>query len=121
MKKTKKMVLAIFIIAIFTIFIASTAINATYSPNNFKGKITTTAAGTENVKTVGGKIVGLIQVVGTIVSVAMLVVLGIKYMVGSAEERAEYKKTLFPYIVGSVLIFGASNLAQVVYDWATAI
>ena len=42
-------------------------------------------------------------------------------MVGSAEERAQYKKTFLPYLVGAVLIFGAANLAQIVYTWANAI
>lgn len=78
-------------------------------------------AGTDNVKNVGGRIVGIIQVVGTIAAVAMLIVLGIKYMMGSAEERAEYKKTMFPYIVGAVLIFAAANLAQMIYTWASSI
>ena len=49
----------------------------------------------------------------------MLIVLGIKYMMGSAEERAEYKKTLFPYFIGAVLIFAAVNLAQVIYSWVS--
>lgn len=82
-------------------------------------KLKLAGAGISNVKSVGGQIVGLIQVVGTIVSVGMLIVLGIKYMMGSAEERAEYKKTLFPYFIGAVLIFAATNLAQVIYSWAS--
>jgi len=104
----------------------------TFSPKEFTkdkngntitegGYIKTTGTGASNVKEVGGKIVGLIRVVGTIAAVAMLTILGIKYMMGSAEERAEYKKTLFPYLVGAVLIFAATNLAQVVYSWASKI
>ena len=52
------------------------------------------------------------------VSVIVLLVLGIKYMIGSAEEKAEYKKTMIPYLVGAVLVFGASAIAQVVYSIA---
>ena len=92
-----------------------------YTPGEFKGEIDTTTDGTSNIKDIGGEIVGIIRVVGTIVAVGMIMVLGIKYMMGSAEERAEYKKTLFPYIVGAVLIFGASNLAQIIYSWASNI
>jgi len=121
MKKTNKTLVSILIIAVFTLFLAATSINAVYTPQAFKSQIDTDATGAGNVKTVGGKIVGLIRVVGTIAAVAMLTILGIKYMMGSAEERAEYKKTLFPYLVGAVLIFGASNLTQVIYSWASAI
>lgn len=119
--KTKNKLLIILAIVCFIILVISTVSFADYTPNDFKGEINPNAEGTQNVKSVGGKIVGLIQVVGTIVAVGMLIVLGIKYMIGSAEERAEYKKTLFPYIVGAVLIFAASNLTQMIYNWAIKI
>ena len=35
-------------------------------------------------------VLGIIQVIGVVISVVMLIVIGIKYMVGSIEERAEY-------------------------------
>ena len=44
----------------------------------------------------------------------VLVVLGIKYMIGSAEEKAEYKKTMIPYIIGAILVFAASAIASIV-------
>ena len=42
-------------------------------------------------------------------------------MMGSAEEKAEYKKTMMPYIIGAALIFAASALAQVVFKFFTGI
>ena len=121
--KLKKIVLVGLLVAIITLMVISTISlgKDVYTPEDFdkSGYINTNATGTENIKTTGGKIVGLIQVVGTIVSVGMLIVLGIKYIMGSAEERAEYKKTLFPYFIGAVLIFGAANLTQVIYSWAS--
>ena len=42
-------------------------------------------------------------------------------MMGSASEKAEYKKTMIPYIVGAVLIFAASNLASMIYNWAKSV
>ena len=117
---TKKGLMIVGILLILSIFVLSTLCFADdYPPDSFKGKITTTD--TTKVQTSGGKIVGLIRVVGTIASVGMLIVLGIKYLMGSAEERAEYKKTLFPYFIGAILIFGASNLTQVIYTWASKI
>lgn len=64
-----------------------------------------------NVNTIGEKILGIIQVVGTIIAVGALMVLGVKYMMGSAEEKAEYKKTMIPYIIGAILLFAAVNLS----------
>ena len=42
-------------------------------------------------------------------------------MMGSASEKAEYKKTMIPYLVGAVLIFGASAIAKVVVQLAGTI
>lgn len=61
----------------------------------------------------GNKIIGAIQLIGSIVSVLTLVVLGIKYMAGSVEERAEYKKTMMPYVIGAVMVFAITNLLKI--------
>ena len=70
----------------------------------------------DNVNTIGNKILGAIQVVGTLISVGTLMVLGIKYMMGSAEEKAEYKKTMIPYVIGAILLFTAVTLVNYVYN-----
>lgn len=54
---------------------------------------------------VGNRVLGALKVVGVFVAVAMTMVVGIKYMVCSVEEKAEYKKTAIIYIIGIVLIF----------------
>lgn len=63
----------------------------------------------------GGKIAGFIRVIGTIISVGTLMIIGIRFMLGSAEEKAEYKDRMYPYIIGAVLLFAASNLVDVIY------
>lgn len=73
------------------------------------------------IATLGGQIVGIIQVVGIVIAVVILLILGIKYMTGSAQEKAEYKKTMIPYIVGAILIFAASTLVNVIFNLATSI
>lgn len=81
----------------------------------------TPVSGADSIKNLGGKILNIIQVVGSVVAVLVLVVLGIKYMMGSTEEKAEYKKTLIPYVIGAILIFAASNIASMVYKAASGI
>ena len=63
------------------------------------------------------RILGIIQVVGTVIAVGVLMVLGIKYMMGSAQEKAEYKKVFIPYIVGAGLLFAASVFADGIYQF----
>lgn len=119
--RTKKIIFIVSTLIVAIILTTATISLADYSPEDFESQIDTSAKGISNVKDTGGEIVGLIQVVGTIVSVGMLIVLGIKYMMGSAEERAEYKKTFLPYFIGAVLIFAASSLTQIIYNWATGL
>lgn len=64
------------------------------------------------------RILGIIKTVGTIVSVIALAGLGIKYILGSVEQKAEYKKTLKPYLIGAVLLFAGSQFVSIIYNWA---
>lgn len=62
-----------------------------------------------------GKIAGLVQIVGTIVSVGVLMLIGIRYVISSAEEKAEYKERLLPYFIGAVILFASANLVNIIY------
>lgn len=90
-------------------------VNSVYAtppdPSTIKGEY---GEGTEGIENIGKQVVGIITTVGVVVSVVVLVVLGIKYMIGSAEEKAEYKKTMIPYIIGAILVFAASSIASIV-------
>ena len=102
------------------------AIIATISATSLAAKIgnvdvSPTAPKDSTYQTVGQKVIGIIQVVGIIISVVCLMILGIKYMMGSAEEKAEYKKTFIPYIIGAVLLFAASALANSIYNLASGL
>ena len=111
MKKTVKIISSI----ILTIMVLVTmgSIVLAYSPANIQAD---TSADTTDLTNITSKILGAIQIVGVALSVIILVVLGIKYMMGSAEEKAEYKKSMIPYLVGAVLIFAAPTIANIVYN-----
>lgn len=68
---------------------------------------------------IANSILSMIRATGTMVTVAVLMILGIKYMIGSTEEKATYKKSMLPYAIGVILIFAAVNLTSLVYDIAT--
>ena len=78
----------------------------------------TEAKDATKLQNVGNTIIGAIRAVGTIISVAVFAVLGIKYMMGSVEEKAEYKKTILPYAIGAGMVFAASSLVSVIYNIA---
>lgn len=61
-------------------------------------------------------ILSVIQVIGVVVSIVTLMIIGIKYMLGSVEAKAEYKQTLLPWAVGAVLVFAATVLPKIIYN-----
>ena len=83
------------------------------TPDKFTGD--STSNGAKEVATFGGEIIGIVRFFGTWASVAVLIILGIKYMMGSLEEKAEYKKSMLPYIIGAVFVFAAANIVSVIY------
>ena len=96
----------------------TTAING-ITPAEMKNK--TDYSGVNDISGIGGKVMGIINTFGVVVAVVVLMVLGIKYMMGSAEEKAEYKKTMMPYVIGAVLIFAATTIANAIYNFAAGI
>ena len=78
-----------------------------------------TVSGASGIQNLGKQIVGIIQIVGAVIAVVVLTVLGIKYMMGSAEEKAEYKKTMIPYVIGAILVFAATSIASVIVNIAS--
>ena len=108
MKKIAK-ILPVMVAIVMILSIFSTVFAVT-NPKDLTG------ADVDDFKEIGKKIIGMVQAIGSIISVLVLVILGIKYMMGSAEEKAEYKKTMIPYLIGAILVFAASNIAGVMYN-----
>lgn len=80
-----------------------------------------TNSGSTYIKETTGKILGVINVVGVVCSVAVLGIMGINYMAGSVEEKAEYKKTMSGYIIGAVILFSASTIPNLLYNMSMSI
>ena len=90
-----------------------TGTNPIDNPNFFKpGGITDEDS--EVITQKASTIVGIIVTVGVVASAITLLVLGIKYMMGSASEKAEYKKSMLPYIIGAFLLFSASIIVNII-------
>ncbi len=117
MNKTVARGMSIILIAMMFISISMTCF--ALSPSEITGDSNVT--GSAEITSLGKSIVGILQTVGIVLSVVVLIIIGIKYMMGSAEEKAEYKKTMIPYIVGAALIFTASVFANVIYTFFSGI
>ena len=65
-----------------------------------------------------GKIMNLIRNIAIIASVIVIMVLGVKYIMGSVEEKAEYKKSFMPLIIGILLVVSATTVASFIFNMA---
>lgn len=121
MKKTVKIISTLLLTVMLVASIAGVAMAA--NVNGVLSGLTgnSTSVQTNDLTNVGNNIVTIIQVVGIVIAVIVLLVIGIKYMIGSASEKAEYKKTMIPYLVGAVLVFGASAIAKAVVSMSNTI
>ena len=117
MKKLEK-VLNILVIAIMLACICTNVL-AAIDPNQISASSNTNAD--QTILKIGNTILGIITNVGMIVAVIIVAVLGVKYMMGSTEEKAEYKKSMIPYLVGAVLVFGASAIGRAAIGFGQSI
>lgn len=120
MKKSIKVISTLLLAIMLVTSIAGTVLavdpNTVLNGLNGNGNVQT-----NDLTKVGNNIVTIIQVVCIVIAVIVLLVIGIKYMMGSASEKAEYKKTMIPYIVGAVLIFAGTSLVRVIYSLSTSV
>ena len=75
--------------------------------------------GTGALTTMSGKVIGIIYVVAMIVSVGMLLMIGIKYITSSPDQKADLKARAVPYLIGAALIFGAANILKFIEQMST--
>ena len=121
MKKTQK-VLTIILLAIVLITFTTNVFAANNTtagkPLDPKEINTIYESDGSGLQTKAGKIMGMIRNVAAIAAVIIIMVLGVKYMLGSVEEKAEYKKSFIPLIIGIVLVVSAAAIASFIFNMA---
>ncbi len=82
----------------------------------FNGKISGTGA--TNSRSVIVKIIATVlnvtRIIGLAIAVVMLMVVACKYILASAGDKADIKKYAMNYIIGALILFGASGIITIV-------
>ena len=113
MKKTMK-ILTVLLLAIVLITFATNVFAAELDP----AKLTPSYGNSDGLQKKAGQIMGMIRNVAIVASVIIIMVLGVKYMLGSVEEKAEYKKSFMPLIIGIILVVSATTIASFIFGMA---
>lgn len=95
----------------------SKQVDVVENPDSYKPKTDDSA----KLKSTGKKILAIINIVGVVVSVVALGIIGLRYMFGSLEEKAHYKETMVPYIIGLVMLGGITTIVNIIYNIASNI
>lgn len=109
-------IMIIFLSLILSCFLCQTqaqGLDALDNPKLYIG--TGSTGGHDEAIEIGNIIVSIVRTVGESIAVIMLIIVGIRYLLGSAEERADYKQSMWPYIIGAVLIFAGAALTDWIY------
>lgn len=115
MTKYKKTSLILLLIILNIIVLTTATFASVINTNDYlPGKLT----GDEAKKTINisRKILGAIRNCGIIISVIIIAVIGLKYMLCSLEEKANYKENMTPYIIGCLLLMMATTIPSLIYN-----
>jgi len=115
MMKISKIILITLLIA--TCLISFSNVYAIDDPNVYKP---TDPAKTDYDTTFkkAGVILGTVRSLGAVVSVLGIAVLGIRYMFGSLEQKANYKETMVPFVIGIAITVGIVTIITIVQNIA---
>lgn len=120
----KKIVLTLLIILLLISIICTNYAFATDDIKAIKDNMSTIgdASGITNTGTakVINSVIGIMQIVGSGISLIVITMLGIKYILASPSEKADVKKNIMPILIGCVLLFAAVNIVGMIESFSNA-
>ena len=119
MKKAYK-ALSVLMVMLMLVCIC-TNVFAAINLNNITSNETLSGDADSKMESIGSTILTIVTNVAMILAVVIIAILGVKYMLGSTEEKAEYKKSMLPYLIGAVLVFGASAIGKMIVNMGQSI
>ena len=69
-----------------------------------------------SLKNASSSIYNILLICGVIIAVLIGSIMGIKFMIGSVEEKAEIKAALVPFAIGCIVVFGAFGIWKLVVE-----
>lgn len=96
---------------------SSGSTSLTIDPDDYNPSIDPiTTDDTTEVFAKAGVILGAVRNISAVVAVITLMIIGLKYMFGSVEQKANYKATMMPYIIGCVLAVAGTTIVTFIYN-----
>ena len=120
-KNLKRVLIVLFdIILISTLFL--NVVSNAGSVSQFNGSTSLLASTNAKNATVGilGTILTITRTVGAAVAIGILMIIGCKYLMASAGDRADIKKYAMNYVIGAIILFGAAGILGIIQRFVNA-
>lgn len=112
MKKSLK-IFAVVLMAMLVVFSVSTFSYADSAKDVVTGiNANMTGIDSSGMKSIAGRVLGLLQIVSAILAVILIAYLGFKMVLGYANEKADVQKQFIPLIIGVTIVFAATSIAN---------
>lgn len=111
-----KKILIIFTIVLLTISTIYTIyfqVDAFSVSSRFSGDVSQVSEAKDATLEIIGTVLSVIRTAAAGVAIIILLVIGCKYMLASAGDRADIKKYAINYVIGAFILFGATALVSI--------
>lgn len=117
----KKTIVKIIFIALTLILAFSINVKAdTFNPESYNpGTVKKRDAAT--LFSMGEKAMGTIRNIAVVVAVVTVAFIGLRYMLGSVDQKAEYKSTMLPWLIGAMLVLGITGIVDTIQRLASSL
>lgn len=123
MKSVKKVMIVLIICALVFAIINCNEVLAYDMMGTIQAQADATAddSVTKSVTNISGAVITIARVICAAVAVAMLAILGMKYMSAAPSEKADIKKHAVVYIVGAVVMFACTGILGIIQQFAAGL
>lgn len=116
MGKVQKIIMLFIIVVLFIMLMSTTVFASRIDVSKLEDISNPT--GVASLTEMSGKILNVIYTVAVFASVAMMLVIGIKYITSSPDQKASLKSRAIPYLIGAFLVFGTANILRFISTMA---
>lgn len=109
--------LSIILISVLAISISTTVFAGAFLNASEFDNVDKATNVTDMVKTSAETTISVLRIAGVTIAVVMLLAVAMKYMLSSAGDRADIKKHAIAYVVGAVVLFGATNIIAAIISF----
>ncbi|MBQ7410002.1 MAG: hypothetical protein IJW20_01295 [Clostridia bacterium] len=102
------------LLVVVCVFSITNGVDATSNIIKSKFKGNSGSEGSEAIKQILSAVLSVVRTIGAVIAVLMLMTIGAKYIVASAGDRADIKKYAINYVIGAVVLLGATGILSVI-------